>query len=136
MVMSRSRRLRKNDSLMPVDITPSVAEAERLLEEARRAEAEREAEMARQAEQDLLRRAEFEREAATLVTAIETRVQEAVAEAGAAEVVPSRELRHLARGWLHGCTQPYGHELMTQEEIMAVKDGTTGVGIPMKLRPQ
>jgi hypothetical protein len=127
MVMSRSRRPKRNEFAPPVDMAPTVAEAERLLEEARRAEAERAAEMARQSEDELLRRAEFEREAAALVAAVESRVKAVVAEAGDGAVAPSRQLRTLARGWLHGCSASYGQELMTQADVIAMHDRTAAL---------
>jgi hypothetical protein len=127
MVMSRSRRPKRNEAALAVDITPTVAEAERLLEEARRAEAERAAEMARQCEDAARRRAEFARDAAALVTATESRVQAVVTETSDANVVPSRELRTLARAWLHGFAAPYGRDLMTQEDVIAVKDPTAAM---------
>ena len=75
MAISWTRRPRRHEEMMSDFVTPTVAEAERLLEEARRAEAERAAEMSRQTEDEKRRRAEFEREAASLAVAIEARVQ-------------------------------------------------------------
>jgi hypothetical protein len=112
---------------MTIDITPTVAEAERLLEEARRAEADRAEEIARQVEEDSRRQADFDREAALLVSALEARVKAVAADAANVSVAPDLELRRLARGWLHGFSAPYGREVMTQEEIIAMKDRTAAM---------
>jgi hypothetical protein len=112
---------------MTIEITPTVAEAERLLEEAHRAEAERAEEIARQIEEDARRQADFDREAALLVSGLEARVKAVVADAAGASVAPNLELRKLARSWLHGFGAPYGREVMTQEEVIAVKDRTAAM---------
>jgi hypothetical protein len=127
MVMSRSRRPRRADPPSTEFVTPTVAEAERLLEEARRAEAERAQEMARQSEDEKRRRADFDREAASLVTAIEARVQAVVVETTGADATPSREVRVLARGWLHGYTAAYGNDFLNQENMIAAKDRTAAL---------
>jgi len=127
MVMSWTRRPRREEQVLSDYVVPTVAEAERLLEEARRAEAERAHELARQSEDEKRRRADFEREAASLASAIEARVQAVSAEAAGANVQPTREVRTLARGWLHGSTAAYGNDFMHREQLLAAKDRTAAL---------
>lgn len=127
MAISWTRRPRRHEEMMSDFVTPTVAEAERLLEEARRAEAERAAELSRQTEDEKRRRSEFEREAASLAVAIEARVQAVTSEVAGASVQPTREVRALARCWLHGSTATYGNDFMHREQVLAAKDRTAAL---------
>jgi hypothetical protein len=127
MAISWTRRPRRHDEILSDFVTPTVAEAEHLLEEARRAEAERSAELSRQTEDEKRRRVEFEREAATLASALEARVQAVSTEVAGATVHPTREVRALARGWLHGTAPAYGNDFMQREQMLAAKDRTAAL---------
>jgi hypothetical protein len=127
MVMSWTRRPRREEHELTDYVVPTVAEAERLLEEARRAEAERASELARQSEEEKRRRADFEREVASLATAIEARVQAVTAEVANTGVHATREVRTLARGWLHGSAATYGNDYMNREQLLAAKDRTAAL---------
>jgi hypothetical protein len=103
--------------------TPSVAEAERLLEEARRAEAERAEALVREAEEDQRRRASFERATAADVDALEERLDIELATVRTAEFPTDREVRALSRGFLHGFT-PRSLKRMSPEDAIAAHDDT------------
>ena len=127
MVMNWTRRPRREEHGLSDYVVPTVAEAERLLDEARRAEQERASELARQSEEEKRRRADFEREAASLASAIEARVQAVTAEVANGKVQATRELRTIARGWLHGSAATYGNDFMHREQLLAAKDRTAAL---------
>jgi hypothetical protein len=130
----RSRRPRRDDTFWseyvkagsfdpetPATVTPTVAEAELLLEEARRAEAEQAAALARQAEEEQRRRASVERETAADVDALEERLEAEIAAMRTAEIPPDRELRVLSRGFLHGFA-PRSFKRMPPQDMIAAQD--------------
>lgn len=111
----RPRRPRRDDSFWtdylrsgadeaaaPGTASPTVAEAELLLEQARLAEAEHAAALARQVEEDKRRRAALERDTAAAVDTLEERLDSEFATVRTAALPPDRELRVLSRGFLHG----------------------------------
>jgi hypothetical protein len=131
----RSHRPRRNESfwtdylrsgvdeaVMPETTSPTVAEAEQLLEEARRAEAERAAALARQVEEDKRRRAVLERDTAAAVDTIEERLDSEIATARTAVIPADRELRVLCRGFLHGFAPRSGKRLSPPDLIAARDD--------------
>jgi hypothetical protein len=130
----RSRRPRRDDAFWteyvragsfdpatPAAVTPTVAEAELLLEEARQAEAEQAEALAREAEEAQRRRASVERETAADVDALEARLDAEITAMRTAEIPADRELRILTRGFLHGFA-PRSIKRMPPQDMIAARD--------------